>query len=229
MKKTPIESSKRQYDKEVRTQPIFLSWEAFERTATVQGGLDYFMRVGGILKTPGGEPLEIKRILEAASMPIPDTLIVNFPELLALAGCQSQFEIPGQLWELLHRVAQDERPCAIAHMETSKQVCMNQKFADLLETPSEDVVSRVSRNGWNAEDYEQMSQLARQESSFEMLYRSWWNPATWGIMAAQIDILDLPTASGGVTQFRLNRNYHAAPKMPPDDIRRLTELDFRAA
>lgn len=213
------------YSKRVEKPAIFRSPEEVIRRANALG-YDHFMRNGGILINPKGVPLDIKRILES-SMTFPPNLIVNMPELLSLTGASSQFEIPGSVIDLLYGVAKDANPTALVHMGSSKQVAMNRGFGDILATPSADVVSRVSRKGWHPGDYEEMERMSRQSSRFRLKYRSWWNPSTWGEMAAEIDIVSVPMPGGGSADFRLNRNFIATPLATPDDIPGVTEADLR--
>jgi len=120
--------------------------------------------------------------------------------------------------QVLDRMLESERPMALIHIPTQKQVAINSGFVNLLDTPPEVATSRCVKIGWNPEDLNNCNTLIEQRRKFELQYRTALNPRVYGVATGEIELV--------CDEYRLNTNLDFTPQEFPDQMRQLQEFDW---
>lgn len=120
--------------------------------------------------------------------------------------------------QVLDRMVESERPMALIHIPTQKQVAINSGFVNLLDTPPEVATSRCVKIGWNPEDLNNCNTLIEQRRKFELQYRTALNPRVYGVATGEIELV--------CDEYRLNTNLDFTPQEFPDQMRQLQEFEW---
>jgi hypothetical protein len=120
--------------------------------------------------------------------------------------------------QVLDRMVESERPMALIHIPTQKQVAINSGFVELLDTPPDVATSRCVKIGWNPEDLNSCNTLIEQRRKFELQYRTALNPRVYGVATGEIELV--------CNEYRLNTNLDFTPQEFPDQMKQLQEFDW---
>lgn len=120
--------------------------------------------------------------------------------------------------QVLDRMVESDRPMALVHIPTQKQVAINSGFANLLDTPPEIATSRCVKMGWNPEDLANCNSMIHQANKFELQYRTALNPRVYGVATGEVELV--------CGEYRLNTNLDFAPQEFPDQMKQLQEFDW---
>lgn len=162
-----------------------------------------------LVRFPGcNRPYRIPVVM-AAKTPQP---VEGIPQLQTIYN--SQFLLPPALLRQLMVLASDERPCCIVRVRDKKQIAVNQKMVDLLETPPADCVQRIMTGYWRPRDLEYVEQRYRQEGRFTWSYDAALNSQTWASLSAYFERFEVEG-----DWYSFNRNLYAEPIATPDDIK----------
>lgn len=103
----------------------------------------------------------------------------------------SQLRLPVGLLKRMIAAAENERPVSIVRKDNQKQIIINRRMSDMLQTPPEIATQRVMNRFWLPEDLAQLERRLRQESRFTMTYRGGLNEQTWAILTTQFESFEV--------------------------------------
>ncbi|MCX7594489.1 MAG: PAS domain-containing protein [Fischerella sp.] len=103
----------------------------------------------------------------------------------------SQLRLPIELLRRMIAAAESERPVSIVRKDNQKQIIVNRRMSDMLQTPPEVATQRVMTRFWLPEDLAELERRLRQESRFTMTYRGGLNERTWAILTTQFESFEV--------------------------------------
>lgn len=103
------------------------------------------------LRWPGGiREIPTAKIIAIASDSNEDNNILSTNNLTDIFT--SLNHLPRPLLDKLVEIAEDERPCCLIRVRDKKQVAVNQKMIEQLETPGDECVERIMTAYWRPSD-----------------------------------------------------------------------------
>ncbi len=146
---------------------------------------------------------------------------INYSSLVCpknLVFSSNGLTLTRSMLQVLDRMVESERPMALIHIPTQKQVAINSGFVELLDTPPDVATSRCVKIGWNPEDLNSCNTLIEQRRKFELQYRTALNPRVYGVATGEIELV--------CNEYRLNTNLDFTPQEFPDQMKQLQEFDW---
>jgi len=174
-------------------------WEEdFQRWAALYGVEEFR------LSCPDGSYLSVASGLSSSA-----TGAMNVISSETIQGVYTTPEMPinKELYRLMQRLIESDRPTFLLTNDTDHQVWINQQACDMIESSGEEAVRRCMRNYWEGSDLESLHQKLRDTTQpFEHSYRAILNDAQRDVWFEAVSRYEPIEINGRA--FRLSVNQH---------------------
>ena len=184
-------------NKQIAKQLLRQWEEVFQQWATLYGFEEFR------LSMPDGSYIGISSTLLASS----DAVSTIRPETIQSLYVTPAMPINKELYQLMQRLIESDRPMFLLTNDTDHQVWINQRACDMIQSSGEEAVRRCMRDYWEGSDLESLHTKIRDTSQpFEHRYRAILNDVQNDIWFEAVSRYEPVEING--KSFRLSVNQH---------------------
>jgi len=177
---------------------LFRQWEEVFQQWAMLYGFDEFR-----LSMPDGSYISISSTLSTSS----EAVSTIQPESVQSVYVTPAMPVNRELYQLMQRLIESDRPMFLLTNDTDHQVWINQQACDMIQSSGEDAVRRCMRNYWEGNDLQSLHQKLRDTTQpFEHRYRAILNDVqndVWFEAVSRYEPIEINGRS-----FRLSVNQH---------------------
>ena len=185
--------------KNKQTAKQFLrQWEEVFQQWAMLYGFDEFR-----LSMPDGSYIGVSSTLTASS----EGISTIHPETIQSVYATPAMPINRELYQLMQRLIESDRPMFLLTNDTDHQVWINQHACDMIQSSGDEAVRRCMRNYWEGSDLESLHVKLRDTSQpFEHRYRAILNDMQNDVWFEAVSRYEPVEING--KSFRLSVNQH---------------------
>ncbi len=178
---------------------LLRQWEEVFQQWAMLYGFDEFR-----LSMPDGSYIGISSTLSASSGEI-STIC---PETVQSVYATPAMPVNRELYQLMQRLIESDRPMFLLTNDTDHQVWINQRACDMIQSSGEEAVRRCMRNYWEGSDLESLHTKLRDTSQpFEHRYRAILNDVQNNVWFEAISRYEPVEINGKSFRLSINQSF----------------------